>query len=184
MSQLAREEIADKGREFELMAMPSENELTDVLGYVAAGDGVFMDAPMGMPEKVALPPNSPPADFALYVKGESMQPLIDDGDIVFVQKADLHLPPIEDANLEWQVKYEKVRPFGGRYCIVNLDGEGILKRCDVHPGRHGAYKIAFTSINPARPSRELTRQSDAKIVGVVVSLTRSFKMLPPPKTRR
>lgn len=56
----------------------------DIYGAVSAGTGEFLDD--RKPEKVTINFEPPKHDFALKVNGDSMEPLFDDGQIIFVNK--------------------------------------------------------------------------------------------------
>lgn len=87
---------------------------------------------MTMPEKfkmhmqdvglIPVPQHVPDVDFAFKVKGDSMEPLLMDGDIVFF----------------------KAQPvFNGEIAAVLVDGKACVKKCFVYPGR-----IVLESLNP------------------------------------
>lgn len=93
--------------------------------------------------------------YALYVIGDSMEPLFDDGDIVIVHKQD-------DFN-------------NGDNCVVLINGEeATIKK--VYKGTTG---IKLQAVNPYYPPRIFTeeeiRDLPVKVIGVVEKSIRNFK---------
>lgn len=93
--------------------------------------------------------------YALYVTGDSMEPLFDDGDIVIVHKQD-------DFN-------------NGDNCVVLINGdEATVKK--VYKGTTG---IELKAVNPYYPPRIFTEEEikdlPIKIIGVVEKSIRNFK---------
>jgi repressor LexA len=94
------------------------------LGLTAAGAGVSGCDPFYETFKLRNVPKG--ADHILTVKGDSMEPLIKDGDIIFVAKT----PIVEN----------------GEIAIVNMDGEITCKKFYMKNG-----VIELRSINPKYP---------------------------------
>lgn len=93
--------------------------------------------------------------YALYVTGDSMEPLFDDGDIVIVHKQD-------DFN-------------NGENCVVLINGnEATIKK--VYKGTTG---IKLQAVNPYYPPKIFTEEEikdlPVKIIGVVEKSIRNFK---------
>ena len=93
--------------------------------------------------------------YALYVIGDSMEPLFDDGDIVIVHKQD-------DFN-------------NGDNCVILINGdEATIKK--VYKGTTG---IKLQAVNPYYPPRIFTeeeiRDLPVKVIGVVEKSIRNFK---------
>ena len=93
--------------------------------------------------------------YALYVTGDSMTPLFDDGDIVIVHKQD---------------DFEN-----GDNCVVLINGdEATVKK--VYKGTNG---IELKAVNPYYPPRIFTKEEikdlPVKIIGVVEKSIRNFK---------
>ena len=93
--------------------------------------------------------------YALYVIGDSMEPLFDDGDIVIVHKQD------DFSN--------------GDNCVVLINGEeATIKK--VYKGTTG---IKLQAVNPYYPPRIFTEEEikdlPVKIIGVVEKSIRNFK---------
>lgn len=93
--------------------------------------------------------------YGLYVTGDSMEPLFDDGDTVIVHK---------------QNDFEN-----GDYCVVLINGnEATVKR--VYKGNTG---LELKAINPYYPPKIFTREEietlPVQIIGVVEKSIRNFK---------
>lgn len=93
--------------------------------------------------------------YALYVTGDSMEPLFDDGDIVIVHKQN-------DFN-------------NGDNCVILINGdEATIKK--VYKGTTG---IKLQAVNPYYPPRIFTeeeiRDLPVKVIGVVEKSIRNFK---------
>ena len=93
--------------------------------------------------------------YALYVTGDSMEPLFDDGDIVIVHKQD-------DFN-------------NGENCVVLINGnEATIKK--VYKGTTG---IELKAVNPYYPPKTFTEEEikdlPVKVIGVVEKSIRNFK---------
>ena len=93
--------------------------------------------------------------YGLYVTGDSMEPLFDDGDTVIVHKQD---------------DFEN-----GDYCVVLINGDGAtVKRA--YKGNDG---LLLKAINPYYPPKLFTKEEivdlPVKIIGVVEKSIRNFK---------
>lgn len=93
--------------------------------------------------------------YGLYVTGDSMEPLFDNGDTVIVHKQD---------------SFEN-----GDYCVVLINGdEATVKR--VYKDSNG---IELKAINPYYPPRKFTKEEikdlPVEIIGVVEKSIRNFK---------
>ena len=93
--------------------------------------------------------------YGLYVTGDSMEPLFDDGDTVIVHKQD---------------DFEN-----GDYCVVLINGdEATVKRA--YKGNDG---LLLKAINPYYPPKLFTKEEivdlPVKIIGVVEKSIRNFK---------
>ena len=93
--------------------------------------------------------------YGLYVTGDSMEPLFDDGDTVIVHKQD---------------DFEN-----GDYCFVLINGnEATVKR--VYKGNTG---IELKAVNPYYPPKIFTKEEirdlPVKVIGVVEKSIRNFK---------
>jgi len=109
-----------------------------VIGYAQAGDaGYFDDAgyPAGAGwDELVFPGVSDPHAYALEVSGDSMEPVLRDGDTVIVSP-------------EAQIRR------GDRVVVRTRGGEVMVKQL----ARETATRIELTSINRAHPDRALAR---------------------------
>lgn len=109
-----------------------------VIGYAQAGDsGYFDDAgyPAGAGwDELVFPGVSDPHAYALEVSGDSMEPVLRDGDTVIVSP-------------EAQIRR------GDRVVVRTRGGEVMVKQL----ARETATRIELTSINRAHPDRSLAR---------------------------
>ena len=93
--------------------------------------------------------------YALYVTGDSMEPLFDDGDIVIVHKQD------DFSN--------------GDNCVILINGE----EATIEKVYKGTTGIKLQAVNPYYPPRIFTeeeiRDLPVKVIGVVEKSIRNFK---------
>jgi len=111
-----------------------------LLGQTAAGAGVSYGDPSYDTISVQHVPKG--ADCALTVRGDSMEPLIKDGSIVFVRKQ----PIVEN----------------GEVAVIEIDGEVVCKKFYQNNG-----DIELRSINPKYTPRHPNPQM-VKIIGKVI----------------
>lgn len=118
-----------------------------LLGSVAAGEPIYD------PEFPGIIVESPTdADFALKIKGDSMEPSFMDGDLVFVKQ----VPDV---------------PHDGCVCVMAIDDEATLKR--VYRQKDGVMLI---SGNPAySPMFYKCTEHAIRVLGVPVGFTRMLK---------
>lgn len=118
-----------------------------LLGSVAAGEPIYD------PEFPGIVVESPTdADFALKIKGDSMEPAFLDGDLVFVKL----VPDI---------------PHDGCICVMAIDDEATLKR--VYRQQDG---VMLLSNNPAySPMYYKFAEHAVRVLGVPVGFTRMLK---------
>lgn len=140
--------IAGWDEELPSNAVPLKHRQIPVLGNVAAGHPIWADEEH---DEYVDDNGSGSADFALRVKGDSMSPLIEDGDFVYVKRQ------------------AEVR--NGQIAVV-LDGDSAtLKYVYIHGDR-----VQLISHNPAYPPM-IYSGSDAeelKILGLAVAFKRSL----------
>jgi len=144
--------------------------LIPMLGHVAAGSGAVVE-PGHVTEKVYDLGTG--AAYALRVKGDSMEPVLSDGSLIYCKKVELRLPPFE-ADVPFQVPAEKVAPFSGKFCVVILNGEGLVKRMVVTKQRGGRYLCTLQSLNPMHRAIKVSATDDCFIQGVAVALYREL----------
>lgn len=99
-----------------------------VVGYIGAGDEVYPiddHAPGVGLEEVEAPPGEPGETVAVIVRGESMYPSYNDGDMIFYRR--------DDATPE--------HTFLGRECVVCLQDGRILVKRVIQGSRKGRYTL-------------------------------------------
>ena len=139
--------------EVELPRFDKPQKTVPLLGKVSAGQGI--PAEEDIIGFIPLEPGEN-ADFALKVKGHSMHPLLQDGDIVFVRKQ-----PVAR---------------NGQLAVVRINGdEGVIKK--FYKDRSG---VTLRSENPEYPPIYIKKDkwdNECEIIGVVVSYKRKFPNL-------
>ena len=83
MSQLQEDGEAENA--FPLNILPVQRRKIPILGNVAAGEPIFADEEH---EEYVIGNDANDCDFALRIAGDSMEPLLHDGDIVYVRQQD------------------------------------------------------------------------------------------------
>lgn len=111
----------------ELIASPR----VQLAGYIGAGGSVIFEDPLPDEEPVLRPPGLSGEITALEVRGDSMLPKYESGDIIYIQR-----------------QHEGVLPeYIGEYCAVRLSsGETFLKKL-AFGSREGVYTLV--SLNAA-----------------------------------
>lgn len=119
-----------------------------IIGYAQAGaEGYFDDAgyPVGSGwDEVEFPEVGDPHAYALYVSGDSMEPVYRDGDKIVVS------PAAECRR-------------GDRVVVKTIGGEVMAKEL----ARQTANRIELRSINPEHPGRTLKREEVAWMARIV-----------------
>lgn len=130
------------------VANPGPVNRIPVIGHAQAGDaGYFDDAgyPAGAGwDELVFPGVSDPHAYALEVSGDSMEPVLRDGDTIIVSP-------------EAQVRR------GDRVVVRTRGGEVLVKQL----ARETATRIELTSINRSHPDRVLSRSEVVWIARVV-----------------
>lgn len=123
-------------------------KMVPLLGEVAAGEPIFADQQYGI--YVNSPAN---ADFALTIKGESMNPTYLEGDVVYIKQQ----PDID---------------FDGQIAVVLLDDSATVKH--VYKQENG---LLLVSDNPAwKPMfKPFSEYNTVRILGKVCGYTRMYK---------
>ena len=118
-----------------------------LLGAIAAGEPIFCEEEYETYVDVG---SGVRADFALEVKGESMEPLYKDGDVVYIRRQDDVLD--------------------GQVAAVAVDGLATLKRV-----YHLPIGVQLMPINPAFAPMLFTRENSdsVRILGLAVGYFRS-----------
>ena len=100
-------------------------------------------------ERIELPVDID-ADFVIPIKGDSMEPDYQDGDLVFIQSS-------VDLN-------------DGVIGVFNYNGDAYIKQLVIDKDKDQAY---LHSLNPAYKDMPITPDTDFRIIGEVVDLYRS-----------
>lgn len=134
---------------------PIHRRLIPVLGNVAAGEPIWADE---QHDDYIEEEGGIRADFALRVKGDSMAPLIQDNDFVYVRRQDDVLD--------------------GQIAVVLTDDSATLKLVYHQPGG-----LQLVSLNPAYPPMLYSQDNShaLRIIGLAVSYKRS--LLPATKAK-
>lgn len=135
------------GRESTAEFLPQRGlRFVPVYETVAAGFGTYADScPVGVVADYIESGYDAANTIAIKVKGDSMYPKIEDGDLVIVRR-----------DAEWR---------DGSIVVALIDGdEGVVKRVFQTPTR-----LTLESINPAYPPRRFEREemNRVQVVGVV-----------------
>lgn len=112
-------------------------------GSVSAGTGEYLQDEHAEPitvQATAVPAN---ADYCLRVNGDSMLPMFENGDIIFVHK--------------------QQEPSDGAIMIVDVDGEAYVKKVRVENNQ-----LRLVSLNPAYDDITVNNANDMRIMGKVV----------------
>ena len=80
-----RNQISPANQTFPPNILPVQRRKIPILGNVAAGEPIFADEEH---EEYVIEDDANDCDFALRIAGDSMEPLLHDGDIVYVRQQD------------------------------------------------------------------------------------------------
>lgn len=115
----------------------------EIVGAVSAGTGEFLDG-QEHKETIMYHGNIPAYDYAVRVNGDSMTPMFENGQIIFVNTE--KLDDIHD----------------GQIIIANLNNEAYVKKIDLKNN-----EIHLVSLNPKYEPIEVTSDDVFKIDGIV-----------------
>lgn len=119
----------------------SVSKVVEVYGSVSAGSGEYLTDLK--PEEIAVNGGIPENyDFAVKVNGNSMTPLFDDNQIIFIKKA--------------------TEAISGQIIIAELNGEAFVKKLDIKDN-----VVHLVSLNPEYAPIEVTETDIFKIDGIV-----------------
>lgn len=126
--------------------VPKPIHYTDVTiyGTVSAGTGEFQ-ADEDQREVVRYPGRVPGHDYALRVNGNSMYPMLEDDQVIFVRRSngsDVHT---------------------GQIVIALLNTNAFVKKIDLDEGQ-----VRLISLNPDYPPIEVDEDDDFQIQGILV----------------
>lgn len=116
-------------------------------GYLSAGTGEYLSE--DIKESVRIPKSIVPSqryDMVLQVNGDSMTPMFEDGEFVFVKRIN---------------EVEEIR--SGQVGVFIIDGHSYLKKAYVHDDH-----LRLVSLNKEYPDLKFDSRNDIKPVGIVV----------------
>jgi phage repressor protein C with HTH and peptisase S24 domain len=116
-----------------------------VYGAVSAGTGEYIPQDDDEPEKVIVEGQVPDHDYAVRVNGDSMEPVFNDGQIIYVKKAD----DVEVRN--------------NQFVVAEVDGDFYVKKLRMKNG-----DIELISLNKKYPNIPIHDYNDFAIRGVVI----------------
>lgn len=118
--------------------------LLHIAGTVSAGTGEYLpDDDTG--DDIPFSGPVPDYDFALRVNGDSMEPMFEDGQIIFVKKCD-------DCDIH-----------SGQVVIADLNGDAYVKKIDIQPDG-----VRLISLNPKYKPILVKSFDDFAIQGIVM----------------
>lgn len=118
--------------------------LLHIAGTVSAGTGEYLpDDDTG--DDIPFSGPVPDYDFALRVNGDSMEPMFEDGQIIFVKKCD-------DCDIH-----------SGQIVIADLNGDAYVKKIDIQPDG-----VRLISLNPKYKPILVKSFDDFAIQGIVM----------------
>lgn len=120
-------------------------EEVKIIGTVSAGTGEYMYGDEVEGEDVTYNGPIPPHDYALRVDGDSMEPMFEDGQIIFVDKCD-------DCDVH-----------SGQIVIADLNGDAFVKKIDIE---HDSVRLV--SLNPKYNPITVDSFDEFRIMGIVV----------------
>lgn len=124
--------------------LAEESQVLSLQSKVSAGKGT-LDLDPDHIDQVSYKGKLPKYfDLAFKVEGESMKPMFEDGEIIFVEKM--------------------VYPINGAIMVVQIDDEAFIKKIYIEESR-----LRLVSLNPKYKDIYANEENDIRIVGKVVS---------------
>lgn len=121
-----------------------------ILGSVAAGEPITDEEFPGVYAETPID-----CDFAVRIKGDSMEPTFLTGDIVFIKQ------------------YPEL-PYNGAVVVISIDDDASIKHVTLAPSG-----IVISSDNPAYPAQFISgEEHKLKVLGIPVGFTRMLKRTP------
>jgi len=104
--------------------------------------------------------------FVLTIRGDSMMPEYQDGEIIFLRRENIHLIPLPDG-VRVGVPFERVSHLHGKDCVVLLKDEGsTFKRIQLERSRGPEYTVTLLPVNPDHNKTVIRPDHDVWIQGV------------------
>lgn len=113
------------------------SKISYLYGYISAGTGEFMEETQK--EEIQIPENAPAHDFVLKVNGDSMEPLFDNGEYIYIKSTSVARD--------------------GQIIACMIDNEAFVKKLSGN---------RLVSLNKKYKDIEIHEYEDFKIFGVVV----------------
>jgi len=141
-----------------------------LLGSIPAGHAVSVEGITEAEDYVPLPLGMKAGKlFALKVKGASMQPYLEDGDIVYLEELGFGIGPKDP---ERPAPKNWFDPLHGRIIATVRNGDATLKMLQVKALGNGQFDLYLMPINTDYPPVYITESCDVLFQGVVVSVHR------------
>lgn len=128
----------------DVVADHDQTKMVPYLGTVSAGTGQLLPDDECCNE-IEFHGPIPEHDYAVRVAGDSMEPLFDDGQLIFVNR-------IKDPD----------ELHAGQIIIASVNGESFVKKLAIHD-----QQIALVSLNPKYQTIHINEWDDFEILGVV-----------------
>jgi SOS-response transcriptional repressor LexA len=119
----------------------------------------------------AVPGLSSREHFALRVHGLSMSPHLLPGDIVYLERLDVHIGPKEPARPAPKLLFERLH---GRIVAALIDGESTLKVLHLTEKPGGDHELHLMPMNESFSPLYISENNDLRIQGVVVKMLRDM----------
>jgi len=146
-------------------------ETVPLLGSIPAGHPVPQDGVIDSDVQIALPPGVKSKNlFALKVKGVSMQPYLEDGDIVYLEPIGISIGPKDPENpapKHWFDKYH------GKIVASVCNGDATLKILQVKALGKGQFDLYLVPINKDYDPIYITESCEVLFQGAVVHVART-----------
>lgn len=109
--------------------------------------------------------------YVLVVDGESMTPLYQNRDRVFVEPCDIRLEPLP-RGVRMRIPLSHVERLHKKDCICLVDGESTFKRVLIEPHSDGIYTVTLNPINPDYDRVTVSPDTDFRVQGIVYKVIR------------
>jgi SOS-response transcriptional repressor LexA len=141
-------------------------------GEIPAGAPDLKDGVAEADEMIdAVPGLSSREHFALRVHGLSMSPHLLPGDIVYLERLDVHIGPKEKTRPAPKLLFERLH---GRIVAALIDGESTLKVLHLTDKQDGDHDLHLLPMNESFSPLYINPDDDLRIQGVVVKMLRDM----------